>query len=341
MTSFAWAMMLIVTLHALMFHAMPRFSRPDILFAVTVPEAFVVGAGRTLVSRYRLIVWSGAAVTLAIGLLLPASLFGAERAGFVMMAVMAGNMLVAGSAWLWAHRRARAHTVPDSETRVASLVPRDTSLPGGALFAGGPFVILVATAVVVWMHWDQFPPRPRPLGPFGPLAMGGVYVAMMLTLAMSLARRTRQISADGLAAAAEQRFLRVNVFVLVLAGYGTAVMLSTVALDPIPSFAGMSSKIWLAMLPIMLFNFGVAVWMLRVGQGGQRAVSPAARDVGGDATPDRAWKAGGLFYFNPKDPAIWVEKRVGFGYTLNMGNVGAWVLISMMLVPAIAARLFF
>jgi hypothetical protein len=180
-------------------------------------------------------------VTLAIGLLLPASLFGAERAGFVMMAVMAGNMLVAGSAWLWAHRRARAHTVPYSETRVASLVPRDTSLPGGALFAGGPFVILVATAVVVWMHWDQFPPRPRPLGPFGPLAMGGVYVAMMLTLAMSLARRTRQISADGLAAAAEQRFLRVNVFVLVLAGYGTAVMLSTVALDPIPSFAGMSS----------------------------------------------------------------------------------------------------
>src|SRR4029078_8030275 len=44
MTSFAWAMMLIVTVHALMFHAMPRFSRPDILFAVTVPAAFVLGA---------------------------------------------------------------------------------------------------------------------------------------------------------------------------------------------------------------------------------------------------------------------------------------------------------
>jgi len=341
MTSFAWAMMLIVTVHALVFHAMPRFSRPDILFAVTVPDAFVRGAGRALVSRYRLIVWSGAAAALAIGLLLPASWFSADRVGFVMMSVMAGNMLVAASAWLWAHRRARAHAVPHADTRVASLVPRDTSLPGGALFAGGPFVILVATTMVVWMHWDQFPPRPRPLGPFGPLAMGAVYVMMMLTLAMSLARRTRQISTDGLAAAAEQRFLRVNVFVLVLAGYGTAIMLSTAALEAIPSFAGMSSKIWLAMLPIMLFNFGVAVWMLRVGQGGQRTIAPAGREIRGDATPDRAWKAGGLFYFNPKDPAIWVEKRVGFGYTLNMGNVGAWVLISMMLVPVFAARLFF
>jgi uncharacterized protein DUF5808 len=74
--------------------------------------------------------------------------------------------------------------------------------------------------------------------------------------------------------------------------------------------------------------------MFRVGQGGQRAVAPAARqEVHGDATPDRAWKVGGLFYFNPHDPAIWVEKRVGLGYTLNIGNSRAWLLIRMMLAP--------
>jgi uncharacterized membrane protein len=47
-------------------------------------------------------------------------------------------------------------------------------------------------------------------------------------------------------------------------------------------------------------------------------------------------------YFNPHDPAIWVENRVGPGYTLNMGNLRAWLLIAgMMLVPMIAARLLF
>jgi uncharacterized membrane protein len=83
--------------------------------------------------------------------------------------------------------------------------------------------------------------------------------------------------------------------------------------------------------------------MFRVGQGGQRTVAPAARrEVRGDATPDHAWKFGGLIYFNPRDPAIWVENRIGPGYGLNMGNPRAWLLIAgMMLVPMIAARVLF
>ena len=72
MTSASWSMMLVVAVNAILFHAMPRLSRPDILFAVTVSDAFAAGAGRRLVSRYRAIVWIGAAAALAIGLLLPA-----------------------------------------------------------------------------------------------------------------------------------------------------------------------------------------------------------------------------------------------------------------------------
>ena len=51
MTSDALAMTIGIVMQALLFHAMPRFSRPDILFAVTVPEAFASGGGRTLVAR--------------------------------------------------------------------------------------------------------------------------------------------------------------------------------------------------------------------------------------------------------------------------------------------------
>ena len=39
---------------------------------------------------------------------------------------------------------------------------------------------------------------------------------------------------------------------------------------------------------------------------------------------------------------MWVEKRVGFGYPLNMDNSRAWLLVAgMMLAPMIAARLLF
>jgi hypothetical protein len=337
-------MMLMVTVNAILFHAMPRFSRPDILFAVTVPDAFAAGAGRTLVSRYRAIVWSGAAAALAISLWLPALPPDSGLGAWLMMGVVAGNMMVALAAWLLAHRQARAHAVAPSDVRVASLVPRDTSLPGGALFAAGPFAILLATALLVYTYRNGVPDGAGSNESFGFLALGGVYVAGMLVMAVSMARRTRQIAADGPAAAAEQRFLRVNVFVLVLTGYAIAIQLSATTVASIPAFADtVSESLGFLVLPVMLLNFGVTFWMFRVGQGGHRTVAPAARQaVHGDATPDRAWKVGGLWYFNPRDPALWVENRVGFGYTLNIGNWRAWLLmISMMLVPMIAARLVF
>jgi uncharacterized membrane protein len=260
------------------------------------------------------------------------------------MGPVAGNMMVALAAWLLAHRKARAHAVPPSDVRVASLVPRDTSLPGGALFAAGPFAILVATALLAYTYRDEVPSGPGSSGSFGLLALGGVYVAMTLIMAVSMARRSRQIAIDGPAAAAEQQFRRVNVLVLVLVAYAAAIQLSATTVDSIPAFGDtLSGKVGFVLLPLMLFNFGVTVWMFRVGQGGQRAVAPATRrEVHGDATPDNAWKVGGLFYFNPRDPAIWVENRIGPGYGLNMGNPRAWLLIAgMMLAPMIAARLLF
>jgi uncharacterized membrane protein len=344
MTSTSWSVMLVVMVNAILFHAMPRFSRPDILFAVTVPEAFAAGAGRTLVARYRAIVWSGATAAVAIGLLLPAFLPGSGQGAMLAMGPVAGNMMVALAAWLLAHRKARAHAVPPSDVRVASLVPRDTSLPGGALFAAGPFAILLATALLAYTYRDEVPGGPGSTESFGLLALGGVYVAMMLTMAVSMARRSRQIAIDGPAAAAEQRFRRVNVLVLVLVAYAAAIQLSATTVDSIPAFGDtLSGKVGFVLLPLMLFNFGVTFWMFCVGQGGQRAVAPAARrEVHGDATPDDAWKVGGLFYFNPRDPAIWVENRIGPGYGLNMGNPRAWLLIAgMMLAPMIAARLLF
>jgi uncharacterized membrane protein len=323
---------------------MPRFSRPDILFAVTVPEAFAAGAGRTIISRYRAIVWTGAAAALAISLVLPAPQPDSGWGAMSMMGVAAGNTLVALAAWLLAHRKARAHAVPPSDVRIASLVTRDTSLPGGALFVAGPFAILLVAALLVYTYRDNVPDGTDAPDPFRLLAFGAVFVAIMLTMAVTMARQSRQIAVDGQSAAAEQRFRRVNILVPVLVGYAAAISMSTTAIESIPAFADtLSGRAGFALLPFMLVNFGLTFWMFRVGQGGQRAVAPAARqEVHGDATPDRAWKVGGLWYFNPGDQAIWVEKRFGLGYTLNFGNWRAWLLIIVMvLVPMVASRLLF
>ncbi|MCU1325466.1 MAG: hypothetical protein JWN34_836, partial [Bryobacterales bacterium] len=50
------------------------------------------------------------------------------------------------------------------------------------------------------------------------------------------------------------------------------------------------------------------------------------------ATPSEAWKFGGQLYYNPEDPALMVQKRIGIGYTVNFARPLAWVLLGSFLV---------
>ena len=54
---------------------------------------------------------------------------------------------------------------------------------------------------------------------------------------------------------------------------------------------------------------------------------------------DRYWY-GGFFYNNPDDPAVFVPKRFGLGWTLNFGHPQAkLVLIGTLLLPLVLALL--
>ena len=46
------------------------------------------------------------------------------------------------------------------------------------------------------------------------------------------------------------------------------------------------------------------------------------------------WKWG-VFYHNPEDPKIWVEKLYGWGYTLNMARPMSWVILAAMLLTVL------
>lgn len=57
------------------------------------------------------------------------------------------------------------------------------------------------------------------------------------------------------------------------------------------------------------------------------------------------WRLGGLVYYAPADPALFVPKRFGIGQTLNFARPGAWLLLgAIVVVPflltLIATRLF-
>ena len=85
---------------------------------------------------------------------------------------------------------------------------------------------------------------------------------------------------------------------------------------------------------------GVLYIALRYGQGGARLERSVAGSPLTDGLADNRYWPLGLFYFNREDPSVFVEKRFGIGYTVNVGNWrGILVLIGAVALPLLIALL--
>lgn len=92
----------------------------------------------------------------------------------------------------------------------------------------------------------------------------------------------------------------------------------------------------LAVLPFAIGLLVLAVVMIRTGQAGSRLPGAGRRPSGSTTArdDDRFWKAG-LIYFNRDDPAIMVGARFGVGWTFNVANPMAWLILAgLVAVPA-------
>ncbi len=80
----------------------------------------------------------------------------------------------------------------------------------------------------------------------------------------------------------------------------------------------------------IIFAFlDILIISLWTGQGGSRVnIEYNSSDISNydNIDDDRYWKLG-LIYFNPKDPALFVEKRFGIAFGMNYGKKRAYLLI--------------
>ena len=72
----------------------------------------------------------------------------------------------------------------------------------------------------------------------------------------------------------------------------------------------MGPSIWIILGPVLLL--------------GALALLPLLLKTG-KRPPDEDYR--GIFYSNPDDPALFVPKRFGIGYTLNFGNPWSWMRV--------------
>lgn len=113
------------------------------------------------------------------------------------------------------------------------------------------------------------------------------------------------------------------------AGVDLTMFFAALAMWNLTSRSGFFSV--LLMAPVLLATAGLAVVAVRVGQGGSRLRfdgdgGDSGNSGGGQASggavnsdDDRFWKLG-LIYVNREDPAVFVQKRFGVGWTVNVAR---------------------
>jgi len=341
MTPEMWIALSPIVMLAVMLHYMPLWRRQNLWFGVTVPPGFrQTPEARQVLRQYRRRIWAAAAVAGVVGSL--AGVSSLARASS-MVWLLPGSVLLLTFTAIAVFALARNRILPFSRevtTRSAPLTRDTEALPGGTSVAIGPLGILLATALYLHANWqwipDKFPvhwgfsgapdrwaARSR-LAVYGPLLAGVVLTLLLLMLGEAILRYSPRAR---VAETAEwtARFRRVNLRLLVVVTWGTALVLSWFAVLPLFSNSKLLDLGWVA--PVLLLGaVAPLVWQLiRLSQ------EPGTAS---DGTPDYAWKLG-QFYYNPEDPALIVEKRVGVGYTLNFGNRASWWFVGLLAVPVV------
>jgi uncharacterized membrane protein len=283
----------------------PVWTQPGTFFGVRVAPGFrLTREARRIWREFAIRVWSFTALAAILA-------FSAMRAGTPGL-ISAGILVqLAGSVWAFqrGRRRVMPQRVPAPSVRTALLIAPPLRVPGGTAAIAGPYLLLGAAALAVYLHGN--PVRWSLAG----LAILGT-VSGWIVLILKKARRAPEGSGIW-------RRNRAVLGSLTLSMWLNAVMFSLVSIAPLISHDGRSPvpAFVMAVVPVA-FIIAIIAWLAR-------AYSLADSSI--DSTPDDCW-IWGMFYSNPNDASILVEKRFGMGYTLNFGHWQSWAILGATLI---------
>jgi uncharacterized membrane protein len=319
----------------------PLTAHSGLFFGVAVDPKFPGSEnGRRLLSRHRrIVVVTTVACIAALWLTVPrlrgiAGPIAIASSVFLEVSVAMISMAVAS-------RHVRPFAKPQSPTRTVtvSILPRKRALPGGWLPLFAPMLIVGAVRWLLFMRRESMPPEAY-RGVLALLLVAFVWNALYMWLAWLATFRTRQMNPVGPAANEESAARRMGYWLHLLITYFFNVLMVGTALNAAkittalagPRFIVVVMASWLVLASVM-----VAFIVKRR----RLALDTPVLSIA-DITPDECWKAG-FIYYNPDDPALVVETRMGrFGCDLNFGNKWSWVVSGVILAtPFVTPFLWF
>lgn len=213
-----------------------------------------------------------------------------------------------------------------------------------------PFVICIFTGAITWFLYERIPNQipihndlagnitysDKTIGtvsilPFTQLFLFAIFLFVHYIINVS----KQQTGAENPKVSVQQNLLfrrRWSIFMLI-SGTMTILLFLFIQLTFIyPTLIPYEDIIIFSTIGFILI--GTIILSIVTGQGGSRInlEKPMNEDVM-DRDDDQHWKLG-QFYFNKDDPALFIEKRFGIGWTNNWARPMSWVLISCILLLA-------
>jgi uncharacterized membrane protein len=299
-------------LPAAIFLALPRLTPRGYFFGIRVPPDFPqTESGREIRRGYALTVAVAFALGLALGIIVPQAMPAA-----VFLPIFAST-----GAFFYARHHVKPFSTSARRPPAAEVGDGRESLPAWTLLGLLPFAVPAIVAAYLRSRWDEIPARfpvhwgwdgqpnrwaARTLhGVYGPLWLAAAIMALMAVLALVTFYGSRGSP------------LRIAVLkIMIGVEYLLAFIFAIVGLLPLQRFSPAA-----LILPIVLFVGALLAYLFKLA---------ADADISADATPDECWHLSTIYY-NRADPSLFVQNRIGLGYTLNMGNPASWVLLGVIL----------
>ncbi|MFI9626318.1 DUF1648 domain-containing protein [Streptomyces sp. NPDC052042] len=343
---------------ALVMAPSPLLNSPSVPFGVRVPpdkaNAPEVAAQRR---RYRTLLLAATAVVAVLALVASATLDGPA------VGAIGGSLLltvVAIALWSRAHRAvtdAKQQGGWYEQTRQGAVT--DTSLRTDPVRFPWPwaipaFAVVAVTALVGALVYPDLPvqmtlPQKSAAGTVYREYPTTFWTAFALVLAQILVTASMAGTVAGiLRARADLDVSRPRTSAARYRRYLTSMSRSVLGMAALLNLMlfGLSGMMWSdnRSQVLMAFVVGVPVLavlgitahlVLRVGPGGSRLPADIDEPASGlvPRDDDRFWHAAGMVYVNTDDLAIMVPRRVGFGWTVNLGNL-RFLVVTAILVAA-------
>jgi len=280
--------------------ALPHLTRREILFGVVLPADFRSRPEGRLAIRRFRLVVTISAVAGLIATLMLSPGFGPVAMLAPMATVIAGF-----TAFVIQNGKLKAFAVQPQPVRELELTGEPERLPWFAWLGLVPMLVLASSAVYVRNDRDLI--RILILGAGMNLWLFGFSLAIWYG-----SRRSEPLRRPILGV-----FVILSWAIALTMPGSILFFLNSAALPYLPLIA-----------PAVIL--GSAIYLIKKNRDSRSRL---------DSTPNECWK-GGILYYNPNDPAMFVGRRDGAGFTLNMANPWGWAVVASPLLLGASSYFF-